>query len=190
MFLSRVVLPTPPNSMGWFPRGCEKKKCVCVCMCESTLASTSPLCDILPPNPNGSAKSNLWQRSSWKKNRKSEIAKPRVRKPRVFINWHMDPPPEPRIPPPKTCPCRSLHSAIHSYTVPYKEGRVFRDLEGGFWGVGRGAAIYETRGFRFLNPGFRNLRENSERKRHISEPFAIGPVQFRWPPRSGRKFVY
>ena len=48
---------------------------------------------------------------------------------------------------------------MHAYTFPYKERRVFRDLEGGFWG-GRegGVAIYENRGFRFLNPGFRSLR--------------------------------
>ena len=65
----------------------------------------------------------------------SEIAKPRVRKPRVFINCYPDPPPKPPIPPPKTCPCRSLLGTMHSYTFPHKEVRVFRD---GVLGVGRG----------------------------------------------------
>ena len=69
-------------------------------------------------------------------------------------------PPKPPIPLPKTCPCRSLHSTMHSYTFPYKEGRVLRDLEGGLLGGGKRGAwrFMKTRGFRFLNPGLRNLR--------------------------------
>ena len=51
--------------------------------------------------------------------------------------------PEPPIPPPETCPCRSLHSTIHSYTFPYKEGRAFRDLEGGFGGGGGGGDLWK-----------------------------------------------
>ena len=48
---------------------------------------------------------------------------------------------------------------MHSHTFPYKEGRVFRDLEGFFLGGGgRGAAIYENLGFPVSNPGLRNLR--------------------------------
>ena len=74
----------------------------------------------------------------------SEIAKPRVRK-----RCHPDPPPKPPTPPPKTCPCRSLHSTIHSYTFPYKEGRVVRDLEGVFKG---GLAIYENPVGKRFNP--------------------------------------
>ena len=80
----------------------------------------------------------------------SEIAKPRVGKPRVFINGHPDPP----NPAPKTCENRSLHSTMHSYTFPYKEGRVLR----GFLGWEGRLAIYQNPGFQFLNPGFRNLR--------------------------------
>ena len=48
----------------------------------------------------------------------SEIAKPRVRKPRVLINCHPDPPPKPPILPAKTCHCRSLHSTMHTETFP------------------------------------------------------------------------
>ena len=92
-----------------------------------------------------------------------EIAKPRVRKPRAFIKLKFKIatrtfPETPPSSPPKTCPCRSPHSTIHSYTFPYKEGRVFRDLEEGFWGREEGAAIYENLGFPVLNPGFRKLR--------------------------------
>ena len=77
--------------------------------------------------------------------------------------FHKLPPgPSPKTPhpAPQNLPLQiSLHSAMHSYTFPYKEGRVVRDLEGGFWGDGkRGWRFMKTRGFRFLNPGFRNLR--------------------------------
>ena len=42
---------------------------------------------------------------------------------------------------------------MYSYTFPYKEGRVFRDLEGGFWGREGGVAIYENAGFPVSKPG-------------------------------------
>ena len=44
---------------------------------------------------------------------------------------------------------------MHPYTFPYKEGKLFRDLERGFGG---GKRFMKTLGFRFLNSGFRNLR--------------------------------
>ena len=84
---------------------------------------------------------------------RSEIAKPRVRKPRVFINCHPAPPPKPPIPPPKTCHCRSLHSTMHSYTFPQgREG--FLGSWRGFWGGGKGGvAIYENPAFPVSKPG-------------------------------------
>ena len=49
---------------------------------------------------------------------------------------------------------------MHSYTFPYKEGRALRDLEGVFGGGGNGGvAIYETRGFQFLNLDFSQSRD-------------------------------
>ena len=84
-----------------------------------------------------------------------------VRKPRVklFINCHPDPTPNAPIPPPKTCPCRSLHSTMHACTFPYKEGRVLRDLGGG-WGAGSGAAIYENPGFPVSKPRVSQSQES------------------------------
>ena len=56
---------------------------------------------------------------------------------------------------------------MHSYTFPYKEGSVVRDLEGFFLGGGRGGG--DLRGFRFLNPGFRNLRMFRDPPKAVSE---------------------
>ena len=89
----------------------------------------------------------------------SEIAKPRVRKPRVFINCHPDPPPEPPFPPPKTCPAdlsMVICTPIHSHT---SQGGSLGILKGFLGGGERGRGRFmKTRGFRFLSPGFRNLR--------------------------------
>ena len=79
--------------------------------------------------------------------RQSEIAKPRVTLPE-----------NPASHPPKL-PLRSIQSAIHSYALPYKEGNVLGDLEGFFFGGGKGVAIYENSGFPVSKPGFRNLRD-------------------------------
>ena len=43
---------------------------------------------------------------------------------------------------------------MHSYTFPYKEGRVLKDLEGGYWGGGEGGvAIYENPALPVSKPG-------------------------------------
>ena len=42
---------------------------------------------------------------------------------------------------------------MHSYAFTYKEGRVFEDLEGVFWGREGGVAIYENLGFPVSKPG-------------------------------------
>ena len=55
-------------------------------------------------------------------------------------------------PAPQTCQNKSLHSTMHSYTFPYKAGRVSGDLGGGFGGAGRGVAIYENPWFPVSKP--------------------------------------
>ena len=68
----------------------------------------------------------------------SEIAKHRVRKPRVFINCHPDPLPKPPILPPKLAPANLsvvLCTPIHSNT---RSGGSLGILKGVFGGVGRG----------------------------------------------------
>ena len=62
---------------------------------------------------------------------------------------------------------------MHSYTFPYKEWRIFKDLEGVLGGGKGGWRFMKTRGFRFLNPGFRNLTKISRtgRARRISQAF-------------------
>ena len=52
--------------------------------------------------------------------------------------FHNLPPPNPPSPPPKTCPCRSLHSSMNSYTFPHKEERVLKGVFGGREGGGVG----------------------------------------------------
>ena len=82
----------------------------------------------------------------------------KVRKPRVFRNCHRKSPhPTPEA---KLAPCRSLHSTMHSYTFPYKEGRVLRNLEGGFGGQEGGGAFYEIPGFPVSKPGVSQSQVN------------------------------
>ena len=50
---------------------------------------------------------------------------------------------------------------MHSYTFPYKEGK---DLEGVLGGQEGGWQFMKTRGFQFLNQGFRNVREKKTEK--------------------------
>ena len=59
----------------------------------------------------------------------SEIAKPRVRKPRVFINCHPDPSLRPH-PVPQDLPLQ-VSRTMHSFSFPHKEGRVLRIFLGG-----------------------------------------------------------
>ena len=67
------------------------------------------------------------------------------------MNCHPTLPQKP-IPPPKTWQNRSLHGTMHSCTFPCKE--VFRDLEGVFFGGGKGGvATYENPGFPVPKPG-------------------------------------
>ena len=74
----------------------------------------------------------------------SEIAEPRVRKLRVLIDCH---PAKPPSRPPKLAHADLsivLCPPIHSHT---RRGGCLGILGGGFWGAGRGVAIYEKPGF-------------------------------------------
>ena len=76
--------------------------------------------------------------------RTQRLRNPRLGNPR-FSYCHPDPSPNPPIPPPKTCLCRSLHSTMQSNTFPCKEGRVLRHLEGGFGGGRGGGDLWKPR---------------------------------------------